>query len=447
MNARDNTPLRAQIADRLAAGEDTAAGIAKAIGKGDTPSIVVKELNAMRTDGQVECEQRGKKKELVYWLAVPLDVAAGSVEPERAPDLVPATISEVMLPKGVRHGTRAAQIYRVLPLYGAKPLDARAIATATGCAKALIDGALWAMVKAGQCVRHSTSGPYGYTRLPPAGSDSEGGETDVKAQSAEFPPQIQPQITPAQAASDEVERDDAMPPADASLLALANRELSDRLARVADVLRGSGLEALENLDDGADLQVSAAALTGAYQMALAELHACTGKIADLQHKVSMQDAELFKQAGVVVDLRNQLGEERTARQAELDGRSRTVKVLDDLIRTASETLAPCVPGGLDTSDMDLQEIAEAVAIHVADLAVRLGRAITAHEALQEARSPSKSPEGYLVRTPKRPLRAYRNADSAQAAALAAARNGSGRGEVFELVPVGKAVRGAEWRPA
>ena len=82
MNARDNTPLRTLIADRLAAGEDTAAGIAQAIGKGDTPSIVVKELNAMRTDGQVECEQRGKKKELVYWLAVPLDVAAGSVEPE-----------------------------------------------------------------------------------------------------------------------------------------------------------------------------------------------------------------------------------------------------------------------------------------------------------------------------------------------------------------------------
>ena len=48
MNARDKTPLRTLIADRLAAGEDTAAGIASAIGKGDTPSIVVKELNAMR---------------------------------------------------------------------------------------------------------------------------------------------------------------------------------------------------------------------------------------------------------------------------------------------------------------------------------------------------------------------------------------------------------------
>ena len=30
MNARDNTPLRTLIADRLAAGEDTAAGIAQA---------------------------------------------------------------------------------------------------------------------------------------------------------------------------------------------------------------------------------------------------------------------------------------------------------------------------------------------------------------------------------------------------------------------------------
>ena len=106
MNARDNTPLRTLIADRLAAGEDTAAGIAQAIGKGDTPSIVVKELNAMRTDGQVECEQRGKKKELVYWLAVPLEVAAGNVAAGSPDDLAPAIISESVLPAGMRQGTR-----------------------------------------------------------------------------------------------------------------------------------------------------------------------------------------------------------------------------------------------------------------------------------------------------------------------------------------------------
>lgn len=356
MNARDNTPLRAQIADRLAAGEDTAAGIAKAIGKGDTPSIVVKELNAMRTDGQVECEQRGKKKELVYWLAVPLDVAAGSVEPERAPDLVPATISEVMLPKGVRHGTRAAQIFRVLPLYGAEPLDARTIATATGCAKALIDGALWAMVKAGQCMRHSTGGPYGYTRLPPATPET-------------VPQNVNPEV------------EDEMPPADASLLALANRELSDRLARVAHVLRGSGLEGLKDLDDGADLQSAAAALTGAYQMALAELHACTGKIADLQHKVSMQDAELFKQAGVVVDLRNQL---------------------ESLQREAMRG-ATCLSG------QDRYTAA-----------------------------------GYLVRASKRKPRTLLAEDKAREAAMSSIRTGAPWAAVYALVPIGCARRGVEW---
>ena len=359
MNARDNTPLRALIADRLAAGEDTAYGIAKAVGKGDTPSVVVKELNAMRTDGQVECEQRGKKKELVYWLAVPLEVAAGNAAPESAADRAQAAISEAVLPAGMRQGTRAAQIYRVLPAFGEQPIDARAIATSTGCAKALIDGALWAMVKAGQCVRHSTGGPYGYTRLPPATPET-------------VPQNVNPEV------------EDEMPPADASLLALANRELSDRLARVADVLRGSGLEALENLDDGADLQVSAAALTGAYQMALAELHACTGKIADLQHKVSMQDAELFKQAGVVVDLRNQL---------------------ESLQREAMRG-ATCLSG------QDRYTAA-----------------------------------GYLVRATKRKPRTLQAEGKAREAAMSSIRAGAPWAAVYALVPIGHARRGAEWRSA
>ena len=382
MNARDNTPLRAKIADRLAAGEDTAAGIAKAIGKGDTPSIVVKELNAMRTDGQVECEQRGKKKELVYWLAVPLDVAAASVEP--APSLPPATISEVMLPPGVRHGTRAAQIYRVLPAFGEQPIDARAIATTTGCAKALIDGALLAMVKAGQCVRHTNGGPYGYTRLPPAGSDSEGGKTDAKAQSAEFPPQIPPPITPAPEAPDEAERDDEMPPADASLLALANRELADRLARVAHVLRGSGLEGLKDLDDGADLQTAAAALTGAYQMALANLQARGELHLEMQDALNKRDDELFVQAGTITGLRSQL--ETLQREA--------------------------MRGASLLSGQDRYTAA-----------------------------------GYLVRASKRKPRTLLDKDKARDAALSSIRAGAKRAEVFALVPIGHARRGAEWRSA
>ena len=378
MNARDKTPLRAQIADRLAVGEDTAAGIAKAIGRGDTPSIVVKELNAMRTDGQVECEQRGKQKELVYWLAVPRDVAAASVEPD--PPLPPATISEVMLPPGIRHGTRAAQIFRVLPLYGAKPMTARQIATATGAALGLISPNLSGMVKAGQISRvlADPCEAYGYTRLPPAGSDSEGGEADVKAQSAKFPPQIPPEIPPTEA------EDDAMPPADASLLALANRELADRLARVAHVLRGSGLEGLKDLDDGADLQTAAAALTGAYQMTLANLQARGEQFLEMQDALNKRDAELLAQASTIVDLRSQL---ETLQREAMRG-------------------ATCLSG------QDCYTVA-----------------------------------GYLVRASKRKPRTLLDKDKARDAALSSIRAGAQRAEVFALVPVGHARRGVEWRSA
>jgi hypothetical protein len=189
-------------------------------------------------------------------------------------------------------------------------MTARQIATATGAALGLISPTLSGMVKAGQISRvlaHRCDA-YGYTRLPPAGSDSEGGEADVKAQSAEIPPQIPPapDVPDAPDAPDDVEHDDAMPPADASLLALANRELADRLARVAHVLRGSGLEGLKDLDDGADLQTAAAALTGAYQMALASLQARGEQFLEMQGEVNKRDDELFVQAGTIAGLRSQL---------------------------------------------------------------------------------------------------------------------------------------------
>lgn len=55
--------------------------------------------------------------------------------------------------------------------------------------------------------------------------------------------------------------------------------------------------------------------------------------------------------------------------------------------------------------------------------------------------------GFVVVAPKRQITRHANFDPAQARALSAARNGSGRGEVFALVKMGKAVRGAVWSPA
>lgn len=55
--------------------------------------------------------------------------------------------------------------------------------------------------------------------------------------------------------------------------------------------------------------------------------------------------------------------------------------------------------------------------------------------------------GYVVIAPKRKLRRVMKPEAARTAAMAAARNGSGRGEVYALVHVGTATRGAEWRGA
>ena len=55
--------------------------------------------------------------------------------------------------------------------------------------------------------------------------------------------------------------------------------------------------------------------------------------------------------------------------------------------------------------------------------------------------------GYLVRASKRKPRALQAADKAREAALGAIRAGAARAEVFALVPVGQARRGAEWRSA
>lgn len=54
--------------------------------------------------------------------------------------------------------------------------------------------------------------------------------------------------------------------------------------------------------------------------------------------------------------------------------------------------------------------------------------------------------GYLVRTPKKPIRVFAKEETAKKAALAAVRAAS-FGEVFAIVKVGKAVRGAEWMAA
>ena len=198
-----------------------------------------------------------------------------------------------------------------------------------------------------------------------ADSDSEGGEADVKAQSAEIPPQITPQILPPQYDPNEV---------------------------------------------------------------------------------------AFKRTGEV-DVIRTLADAR----------------LRELVQ-AAETLAPCVPGAIDTSDMELQEIADRVVAGVTDLTARLESkdeellkqaAVVVdlraqletmqREAMRGATCLSGQDRytaaGYLVRASKRKPRTLLDKDKARDAALSSIRAGAQRAEVFALVPIGHARRGVEWRSA
>ena len=436
----------------------------------------------MRTDGQIECEQR--KKEMLYWLSVPLaQIAGGAHEAPAASDL----------PPGVREGTRAAQIYRALPAFGAAPMTAREIATSTGCAKGLIAPVLTAMDKAGQLTRIPAGveggGLYGYTRLPPAVSDSEGGDIDIQnaqpevakntgsSASGSLSPSegaaVQPEPAPAAATapSAAAAAADVKPPQydprsvafSASTRLEAEKDENYRLIGVlADIRAAVGDREGRLMQDELVERVRYVAKSAA--IAHADLDAIRAQLLPLVY---------------TGDPANAPGPAKSAEHAAqwIQSLSDTNREQLAAITCASETLAPLVLGDIDTSDMDLQEIAEKVAAVVnahddelleqaktiIDLRNQLGEERTARQAMQEqidelqreamrgatclSGKDRYTAAGYLVRAPKRPLRTFSKAESARAAAMAAARNGSGRGEVFALVPAGKAVRGAEWRPA
>ena len=87
------------------------------------------------------------------------------------------------------------------------------------------------------------------------------------------------------------------------------------------------------------------------------------------------------------------------------------------------------------------------AINEADrLRAELATERQAREALQE-QSGVIQVAGYIVRAAKRKPRTILDQDKARDAALSAIRAGAQRAEVFAIVPIGAARRGAEWRDA
>lgn len=221
------------------------------------------------------------------------------------------------------------------------------------------------------------------------GSDNKGGEADAKAQSAEIQPQIPPpQYDPNSAAfsaSTDAEQDQQH--AHLHLLGV----LADIRAAVGDpegkLMQDELVEHVRAVYDLGEAHKRACLKWETAMMAAVGedgINDVVGKIADLQHKVSMQDAELLKQDALVVNLRSSI--ETMQREA---------------MRGAS------ILSGVDRY----------------------------------------TAAGYLVRASKRKPRTLLDKDKARDAALSSIRAGAQRAEVFALVPIGHARRGAEWRPS
>ena len=221
------------------------------------------------------------------------------------------------------------------------------------------------------------------------GSDSEGGEADVKAQSAEIPPQIPPpQYDPnsvAFSASTDAEQDQQQAHLHLiGVLADIRAAVGDREGRLMQDELVEHIRAIYDLGEAhkrACIEWESAMMAAVGEDGVNDV---VGKIADMQHRISMQDAELFKQAAVVVNLRSSI--ETMQREA--------------------------MRGASLMSGQDRYTAA-----------------------------------GYLVRASKRKPRTLLDKDKARDAALSSIRAGAQRAEVFALVPIGHARRGAEWRSA
>lgn len=158
--------------------------------------------------------------------------------------------------------------------------------------------------------------------------------------------------------------------------------------------------------------------------------------------IDRHDDELIEQAKSIIDLGAQLATATAHRDAwlELAGRY-SCDTPDELAVLLADTFADrrnqiALVEDLHRENARLQS--ENIALKTLDDAMPgFGAAFDAQ----------KRGAGYIMSAAKRNPQRIKSADKARAAALAAIRAGAQRAEVFALIPIGHARRGAEWRPA
>lgn len=445
-----HTPLRDQITAYLATVEEaTADQITKHTSEKDYPSRVLNELNKMRTDALVETGKKGR--DLSYWLASAAAPSAPAEIPSRTTegaDQRRRIIRAAIAGKTSRNGPAVKDLAAACGITGqaVENLVAPMISAGT-VGKVRNDGERFhrffdtstAIAPPQPEVGHNTGSDGSAVIVPDASTEAVAGQK----------PAAEPEATRATVAEDDCKPDFArdpelqylapedyeMPPPDPTMLASANRMLSERV------------QALETDRD------------------------------ELARKYAAKDHELLEQARLVVSLRDNLATTEQKRLATTSALTAAMQQLDAI----REHIAP-FPVGIDPSSMTEVELAESAAAAIRDgmerifsssaddgAAAELANAQALSTKLQTLLD-SKSHEcealrtelantrtegkqavdvldtahGYLVKAPKRKPRFLTQPEAARNAAMACTRNGSGRGDVYALVHVGTAKRGAEW---
>ncbi|NMG70334.1 hypothetical protein [Parazoarcus communis] len=496
MNARENTltPLRNLIAIHLdAAGESPADKISKAIGKADYPSVVIKELNAMRTDGLIECEQRGKKKEMAYWLSVPVSQVTGIEPPaaEAPKESTPVIVGS--LPAGITEGTRAAQIWSVLPEHGEPPISAREIAARAKKVVGLIAPVLTTMHQRSQIARVSESSEgYLYTRpAPSVATEPQPAEGNITGSSAS-----DVVTTSSEGVAVHQPAPDAAVSLSAAPVAVDDTHQLDDI-NVAD--SAYQMASAEHDDCGTTPEPGDSHATQAVKLAVKNYN---GRIEEKARADELRQ-DVAGLMSVIYDIRCAIGDplgkimlgdlaQQISEALQLsEAHRQDVMAREHQIETAAEWLAEVVEGGeIEPCEMDIKELAMRASGELRNaraMIEKLEHQLASHEqaigeihrACDDVRAPEgivaervrklaemvctlrmttnalaedpavdlqDAATGYLIRVPKRRPRVVTKPESARAAALAAAKV-AGRAEVMALVPVGRAVRGAEWRDA
>lgn len=336
---------------------------------------VANEINALRTEGLIDCERAGTPAKLRYRASVSRDEMMSAV--------TCGTADAINLPADIKPGSRKAQIWYALR--DGKRMNARQLCLALHVPAGTLDPTISEMMHAQQLARSKAGGIYVY--FQPGNAMLAGPVDDGSAADGKHAPA-------AQAA------DGAIP--------------APRHGPVA-----GGFDPKRQAE------------------------------ADKKKRADDSEPDRMALLGVIANIRHAIGD--PFGKIMLHDMAEHIRAIYDIGEAHKRACLQWEQTMMTAIGEDgVRDVAEAIARLKAELAAARQARADLQEQFAGMVSPTleaREPAGYIMTASKRKPRRITKPETAREAAISAIRAGAQRAEVFALVPVGRAVRGAEWREA